>query len=168
MLFGNIKCFTEVSLCVHRRKSFLEDDMKLIKRNRNILLVAASCLLLMTLPVVSSAQGRGRGLGRGHNMSWKCGKFVNCHDARNGRWDGRGPRRSVRVFTPNGIFVSNTRRHRRFRNFDNDDRFRERRFRIRNRDFDNDDLFRQNRFRTDREFRNDNFFSMRGRGRHGR
>jgi hypothetical protein len=23
----------------------------------------------------------------------KCGKFVNCHDARDGRWDGRGPDR---------------------------------------------------------------------------
>ncbi len=28
------------------------------------------------------------------NYNKKCGKFVNCHDARNGRWDGRGPRGS--------------------------------------------------------------------------
>jgi len=146
--------------------------MKLIKRNRKILLVAASCLLLMALPVVSSAQGRSRGLMRGHNKSWKCGKFVNCHDARNGRLDGRGPRRSLRVFTPNGVFVGNPRRHRRFRDFDNDDRFRERRFRIRNRDFDrdfdNDEFFRQDRFRANRDFHNDDFFRMRGRGRRGR
>ena len=26
------------------------------------------------------------------NYNKKCGKFVNCHDARNGRIDGRGPR----------------------------------------------------------------------------
>jgi len=141
--------------------------MTLIRRNRNILLVAASCLLLIALPAVASAQGRGRGWARGHDQSWKCGKFVNCHDARNGRWDGRGPRRSIRVFNPNGILVSNTRRHRRFRNFDND-RFGERRLRIRNRNFDNDDLFRRGVRQPDRGFRNDNFLRMSGRGRHGR
>src|SRR6058998_3822187 len=79
--------------------------MTLIRRNRNILLVAASCLLLIALPAVASAQGRGRGWARGNDQSWKCGKFVNCHDARNGRLDGRGPRRSARVWR-NGIFVS--------------------------------------------------------------
>lgn len=29
---------------------------------------------------------------RNRNWSKKCGKFVNCHDARAGRLDGRGPR----------------------------------------------------------------------------
>ena len=145
--------------------------MKLIRNNRKLLLVVASCLLLMALPIVSSAQGRGRGLGiglgRGRNQSWKCGKFVNCHDARNGRLDGRGPRRSI--FNPNGVFVSNTRRHRRFRNFDNENRFRERRFGIRSRNFDNNDLFRQDRFRMrDRDFGNSGFSRMRGLGRRGR
>jgi hypothetical protein len=38
-------------------------------------------------------QGRDRGENRG--LGKKCGKFVNCHDARNGRWDGRGPRRGL-------------------------------------------------------------------------
>ena len=33
---------------------------------------------------------RNRNYTRQHNK--KCGKFVNCHDARNGRIDGRGPR----------------------------------------------------------------------------
>ena len=151
-----------------------------MKRNRNILLMAASFILLMALPVVSSAQGRGRGLARGHNKSWKCGKFVNCHDARNGRLDGRGPRRRLGLFNPNGVFVGETRRHRRDRIFDNEDRFRERRRirnrhfddddrfrgrRMRNRDFDDDDLFRKGRIRADRDFRNDDPFRMRGRGR---
>jgi hypothetical protein len=54
-------------------------------------------LLALIIPATASAQGRGRRYGRGgifgssHN---KCGKFVNCHDARDGRWDGRGPRRN--------------------------------------------------------------------------
>ena len=43
------------------------------------------------LPVTSSAQGRGKGNGAGSNLDKKCAKFVNCHDARDGRWDGRGP-----------------------------------------------------------------------------
>ncbi|MDQ1638685.1 MAG: hypothetical protein QOF62_2024 [Pyrinomonadaceae bacterium] len=34
--------------------------------------------------------GRNRNYTRQHNK--KCGKFVNCHDARAGRIDGRGPR----------------------------------------------------------------------------
>jgi len=46
---------------------------------------------LAALPVTSSAQGRGRGNGAGSNIDKKCAKFVNCHDARDGRWDGRGP-----------------------------------------------------------------------------
>ena len=57
-------------------------------------------VLILVVPAMSFAQGRGhgfgRGRGRGPDLSKKCGKFVNCHDARNGRWDNRGPR-SVRV-----------------------------------------------------------------------
>jgi len=34
--------------------------------------------------------GRNRNYTRHYNK--KCGKFVNCHDARDGRIDGRGPR----------------------------------------------------------------------------
>jgi len=47
--------------------------------------------LVAALPVTSSAQGRGKGNGAGSNIDKKCAKFVNCHDARDGRWDGRGP-----------------------------------------------------------------------------
>ena len=61
-------------------------------------LLGAAALVLMLILSVSAdalAQGRGHGRGRGgfDGFNGKCGKFVNCHDARNGRWDGRGPRR---------------------------------------------------------------------------
>ena len=51
-------------------------------------------VVVLAMPVTSFAQGRGRGRGRGPDLDKKCGKFVNCHDARDGRWDGRGPRGS--------------------------------------------------------------------------
>ena len=47
-------------------------------------------VLTLALPLMAFAQGRGNGQGRG-NLDKKCAKFVNCHDARDGRWDGRGP-----------------------------------------------------------------------------
>ena len=63
-------------------------------------IIVMTLLLLVALPATSFAQrGRWQGRNRGNwdNRSWsrynrKCGRFVNCHDARNGRWDGRGPR----------------------------------------------------------------------------
>ena len=82
----------------------------------------AALLLIFAIPSATLAQGKGHGKGHGsgdwsnrsdrdrstniwrnrstrnRNYSWhydkKCGKFVNCHDARNGRIDGRGPRGS--------------------------------------------------------------------------
>ncbi len=60
-------------------------------------------------PVEGAAQGRGRGQAK------KAVKFVNGHDARDGRWDGRGPRHragAYRLYVPyvkrNGVRV---RRH---------------------------------------------------------
>jgi len=71
-----------------------------------VMLTLAAVALLMTLSVSdASAQGRGRGHGNGKwdngrgNSHWKwgnkCDKFVNCHDARDGRWDNRGPRQRL-------------------------------------------------------------------------
>jgi len=60
--------------------------MTLMKHNRKIWLVFASLFLLAALPAMSFAQGRGRGQEK------KFDRFVNGHDARDGRWDGRGPR----------------------------------------------------------------------------
>jgi hypothetical protein len=61
--------------------------MKPVRHNRKIWLVLMSLFLLATLPAVTSAQGRGQGRGQAK----KLGKFINGHDARDGRWDGRGP-----------------------------------------------------------------------------
>ena len=52
-------------------------------------------LLAIVIPATALGQGRGRGHGRGGifgNPRNKCAVFVNCHDARDGRVDGRGPR----------------------------------------------------------------------------
>jgi len=49
-----------------------------------------SLIMMLALPVISFGQGRGNS----GNRFRKCGKFVNCHDARDGRWDNRGPRGS--------------------------------------------------------------------------
>ena len=69
----------------------------------------------IAVPAAALAQGNSQGHGRGHgqgrgnhgnrgsNHDKKCGKFVNCHDARDGRVDGRGPNRTNAVRT-NGIW----------------------------------------------------------------
>lgn len=78
---------------------------------------------LAAVSVFAQGRGRGGGLGRrsdvftnrrdtridsinarGRNQDWKCSVFVNCHDARDGRLDGRGPRTSRN--NRNNIFVS--------------------------------------------------------------
>jgi hypothetical protein len=51
-----------------------------------VVLMIASTFLL---PSYGFAQGRGHGRGQ----SKKSAKFINRHDARDGRWDGRGPKR---------------------------------------------------------------------------
>ncbi len=95
---------------------------------RNTILRFGLALLVLTLLSVSAlAQGRGKGNGRGRNVdvfsngreargdrldrgrnqNWKCSVFVNCHDARNGRVDGRGPRvNGNRVFASRGDRVA--------------------------------------------------------------
>jgi hypothetical protein len=80
--------------------------------------------LMIFVGMSTDAMGQGRGRGRG--LDKKCEKFVNCHDARDGRWDGRGPNRDSRF---RNIF-GRSRRDR-----DRDDRW-ERRRRHRDRDWD--------------------------------
>jgi hypothetical protein len=79
-------------------------------------------LCIVVVGAVSAAgfaQGRGKGKGwdkksavfddrdyrgnRWRSQNWKCGKFVNCHDARDGRVDGRGPSRTT-GYRHNGDF----------------------------------------------------------------
>ena len=115
--------------------------MKVLTARRNALfIILFSLALAVALPATAFGQGRGHGRGRGPDLDKKCGKFVNCHDARDGRWDGRGPQRNLGVFG-NGVFNPRQRRNR-IRQFDDEDLFRSRRLRRRNRDFDDDDFFR--------------------------
>jgi hypothetical protein len=113
--------------------------MNLMKRNRKMLLVVASLFLLAALPAMSVGQGRGRGQEK------KLDKFVNGHDARDGRWDGRGPGYSRRSLMGNDM-----RRHRRWNRFHNRDfqttgTFSNRG--LRRRGFDNNQYLRSQRSR---------------------
>ena len=100
---------------------------------------AAALGLLMMMTVTTDAMGQGRGRRVFRNSDRKCGKFVNCHDARDGRWDGRGPRRDNSSLF--GIFGGRSRRDR------DRDRFERRRSR-RDRDFDR---FERRRWRRNRD-----------------
>jgi hypothetical protein len=93
----------------------------------NILRIAFGTLIICVASASAFAQGRGRGNGhgrnadifsngrfdnRGRNQNWKCGVFVNCHDARDGRVDGRGPRTSRNnLFTSRGDRVGYRNRY---------------------------------------------------------
>jgi hypothetical protein len=55
--------------------------------HRRTALWAAILMLLFVVGAPAVAQGQGRGRGQDK----KAGKFKNGHDARDGRWDGRGP-----------------------------------------------------------------------------
>ena len=119
------------------------------KRQSFFGIIVMGLLLATAIPATALGQDRGQGRGRGRvrNTGWpnrttrsstdnrKCAKFKNCHDASEGRWDGRGPRGS-RV---SNILTTRVRR---------------------NRHFDNNDLVLRNR--RNRETRN-NFLRNRGR-----
>ena len=99
--------------------------MKLLFSRKLLGAAALVLLLLFTMSPDALGQGRGRGHGRGGFDDRKCGKFVNCHDARDGRWDGRGPRRDLsltdRIFrrsrrTRDRDWDNNRRHWRRYRN----------------------------------------------------
>jgi len=83
-----------------------------MKSISKIILVLVSLFLLAVLPAMASAQGRGRGRG----LDKKPDKFINGHDARDGRWDGRGPsatrvrNRIYRGNRGNSIYVPRNRR----------------------------------------------------------
>lgn len=69
---------------------------------KKVFLTFLTCTaLICVLSSSAFAQGRGRGMGLGR----KSAVFVNGHDARDGRWDGRGPTRTVGV-RRNGVFVA--------------------------------------------------------------
>jgi hypothetical protein len=107
--------------------------MKLLT-SKNLLGILVVGLLITFAASDAMAQGRGRRVSRSDK---KCAKFVNCHDARDGRWDGRGPNRR------DGFSIF--RRNRRNRDRDDGDISRRRRNRDRDRDFDDNRWWRRRR-----------------------
>ena len=94
-----------------------EGFMSILRTRMNApVAILFALILTMALPIISSAQGRGNGRGRGpgSNLDKKCGKFVNCHDARDGRLDGRGPG-AIQVGQQSDADIFRNRRHRRDR-----------------------------------------------------
>ena len=103
--------------------------MQSTKRKNILAIIVLGLLLAGALPATALGQGRGRGRdhdrGRNNdgNFSWrnrttrrsnydkKCAKFRNCHDAREGRWDGRGPK-------ANRVGYTLRNRNRRYNNVD--------------------------------------------------
>ena len=80
-------------------------------------------LLITTLAVVVNLALSGETYAkqrRGRFNDKKAGKFINGHDARDGRWDGRGPRTRFGDRRRDDRFIFRDRR-------DRDDRFRFRR-----------------------------------------
>ena len=126
-------------------------------------------ILMLVWPISSFAQARGNGNGRGSNLDKKCAKFVNCHDARDGRWDGRGPAVQNNQPTDTDIF-----RNRRNRDRDRDDEIFNRRTRNRqidrdgDGDVDRDDAILARRERNRRVNRDDNQSDGSWRRRHER
>jgi len=96
----------------------LEDCMKLLKNRQNLVSLAGLALLLaLALPGTAFADQRNRGQGSNYDKrARKCGKFVNCHDARDGRWDGKGPQRNRNSRYYRRYRVNNRRDDARFRN----------------------------------------------------
>lgn len=99
--------------------------MRVSKSKQNFLLITVAGLLLtLALPVTALADKKGRGRRDFDKRSRKCDKFVNCHDARDGRWDGRGPRRDLDDWSL-GSRGSRERRQRRWSRRDSDNRNRQ-------------------------------------------
>ncbi len=66
-----------------------------LRASRNFFVIAAVAALVV---ISASFEARGQGRSRRANgLDKKCAKFVNCHDASEGRLDGRGPRRGTDV-----------------------------------------------------------------------
>lgn len=110
-----------------------------IRKVQKLFIVLAMALMLIAaVPTSSVGKDRNgrrwRGRDNRDDSSWfrrnrKCRKFRNCHDARDGRWDGRGP---------SGDRVSSIFR----RNRRNRDRDRDVNRRWRNRNLDNGRVWR--------------------------
>ena len=106
-----------------------------MKQGKLFGILVLTLLMVVSIATDTMGQGRGRRVSRDDR---KCAKFVNCHDARDGRLDGRGPDRR-----------SSFRRNRRNRDRDFDN------IRWRRRDRDRDDDIRSRRRNRDRDSNDD-------------
>ena len=120
--------------------------MKLSRWNNVFGIALMALLIVVTASLDAMGQGRGR---RVSGSDKKCEKFVNCHDARDGRWDGRGPNRDIGYRDP--LFRRNRRNrdgdfdtiNRRSRNRDRDPDTINQRRGNRDRDSDSDRVWRR-------------------------
>ena len=115
-----------------------------LSTSKTLLGILVVSFLITIASIDAMGQGRGRGRdrdrdrdrdGKVSHLDKKCAKFVNCHDARDGRLDGRGPNRRA------GWTDTAYRRHRRHRDSD----YFGRRGRGRDRDFDHNRTWRRRR-----------------------
>jgi hypothetical protein len=82
-----ISSIESIKLAIQASEAFMN---KLTTSKKTPIAVLFALGVVLAIPVISIAQGRGNGKGQGGKPD-KCAKFVNCHDARDGRVDGRGP-----------------------------------------------------------------------------
>src|SRR5262249_43158091 len=69
-----------------------EEIMRATSRKRAHLLMT---IFVIACTLFASTTGFGQGRGHGRGLDKKAGKFINGHDARDGRWDGRGPKSRI-------------------------------------------------------------------------
>ena len=119
-------------------QSRFEEDFMKVSISRNVVgFVLLGLLMILSVSYEAMGQGRSRRVNRWNDK--KCAKFVNCHDARDGRWDGRGPNRRI------GLCDRIFRRNRRDRDRDRDSDRIIRNRRNRDRDFDRELFWRRRR-----------------------
>lgn len=144
--------------------------MKATKKRQNFFAITIMALLLaMAIPATGLGQGRWRSRNNGNwsNRNWtrhnnkKCGKFVNCHDASDGRLDRRGAR-GDRV----GNIVDRNRIRERNRSFNNNDGDWRNARRNRNPNFNDNDWSRRGLVNRNRDLNNGRDSSRNRRDRH--
>jgi hypothetical protein len=110
--------------------------MKIFTEKRAWFLTAVFTMLMaIALPATTFGDNHGR-RNRVRHLDKKCGKFVNCHDARDGRRVSRRVRRGRPVVGNNGQLVRRDRD--RDREFNDNNSLRNGRIRERDRDADSD------------------------------
>ena len=60
---------------------------------KKLAMTKLSAAFLAVLILATTLLIPSNGFAQGHGQEKKSWKFVNGHDARDGRWDGRGPRK---------------------------------------------------------------------------